>query len=441
MKQVKTYEHYKDSGIEWIGKIPKEWKITKVKKYFQLINGATPESSNEAYWDGDIPWATPLDLSNLDNCEIYDTGRKITQEGYDNCGTTIVKEGSIIMASRAPIGYVSIIKKPLCFNQGCKALEKIKEINARYEFYFLKSYENVLTSRGRGTTFMELPNKELSIFPIAFPSLVEQEKITDFLDEKTKKIDIVTSNKRKQMELLAEYEQTILNEAVSAGLNKKAELKNSEIEWFGKIPKIWNVERLKYVADLKFSNVDKKSEDGEEGVLACNYIDVYKNNYITHKIDFMKITASEEEINKFSIKKGDILATKDSEEPEDIAIPSFVSEDFEKVVCGYHLAMIRPSNKFVARYLFRLFQSRDFNIRFTIFAKGVTRFGLDMNIFKDARVPMPPISEQQKIADYLDEKTSKIRESIELIEREVEKLEEYKKILINEAVTGKIKVF
>jgi len=445
MKKIKAYEEYRDSGIEWIGNIPKDWQVKKIKQRIKsLVTGGTPNTSETKFWTEDesqgIPWVSIADMTSSD--VINKTNKYITEEGRKEKNLTILPKGTLLYSIFASLGKTALLNVEATTNQAILGFvfdDKI--LDQRFLRYYLQDFERSILILSSPNTQENLNTTKIKNLEMPVPKLVEQQKIADFLDDKTKKIEMVMNNKLEQIRLLKKYEQIIINEAVILGLNKGVELKDSGIEWIGNIPKNWKVEKLKYVTDLKFSNVNKKTDVGEKEVLACNYIDVYKNNYITHNIDFMKISASEEEINKFSIKKGDILATKDSEEPEDIAIPSFVLEDFEEVVCGYHLAMIRPPDKFVPKYLFRLFQSRDFNIRFTIFAKGVTRFGLDMNIFKDAKVPMPPISEQQKIADYLDEKTSKIRKSIDIIEKEVEKLEEYKKILINEAVTGKIKVF
>jgi type I restriction enzyme S subunit len=134
-------------------------------------------------------------------------------------------------------------------------------------------------------------------------------------------------------------------------------LKDSGVEWLGRIPKHWEVKRLKYLANIRFSNVDKKAVEGEEPVSLCNYVDVYKNDEITNQLQFMEATASEPEIEAFGLQIGDVLITKDSESPDDIAIPAFVRESMGKLLCGYHLAMIRTVNSSLiqGKYIFSLF--------------------------------------------------------------------------------------
>jgi type I restriction enzyme S subunit len=117
--------------------------------------------------------------------------------------------------------------------------------------------------------------------------------------------------------------------------------KYSGLHWIGEIPEHWEVKKLKYVAETCPSNVDKKSKEDEEEVLLCNYMDVYKNEYINSTIEFMNATASESQIKTFKLNKGDVLATKDSETPDDIAVPAYVQEDFDNVICGYHLTHIK----------------------------------------------------------------------------------------------------
>ena len=170
----------------------------------------------------------------------------------------------------------------------------------------------------------------------------------------------------------------------------------------GRIPEHWEVMTLNDVVDLKFSNVDKKTLTDEQPVFLCNYLDVYNNDYITREIDFMPATATEHEIKKFKLKKGDILLTKDSETPDDIAVPSVVIEDLENVLCGYHLAMLRPNQNLVQSiYLSKLLLSKPVNNQFIRLAHGLTRFGLNISAFEKVIIPVASLSEQIKIAEIL----------------------------------------
>ena len=138
-------------------------------------------------------------------------------------------------------------------------------------------------------------------------------------------------------------------------------LSNPLAPWAATLPVGWAVCRLDAVADVLFSNVDKHTVEGEMPVRLCNYVDVYKNEYITSAIDFMEASAEAREIEKFQVRKGDVLATKDSEEADDIAIPALVVEDLPCVICGYHLALIRPiSRRITGEFLAWLHRSKQF---------------------------------------------------------------------------------
>lgn len=212
--------------------------------------------------------------------------------------------------------------------------------------------------------------------------------------------------------------------------------KPSGIEWIGEIPEHWEVKKLKFVAKVQPSNVDKKSEPDEIPVLLCNYMDVYKNEFINDSLTFMEATATADEIRKFKIAKGDVIVTKDSETPDDIANSTFVSQNFENVVCGYHLTHIRPEpNLLNGEFLFRLFHASPYKDQFQVAANGVTRFGLSSSVFTDAFIPLPPISEQGTIAKFLTAKTSLIDKLITDKQKLIELLKEEKYALINQAVT------
>jgi len=162
--KLEPYPKYKDSEIDWIGEIPEAWGVRKIKQLSRIVTGSTPDSGNDAYWDGNINWITPADLSQRKKYSP-DSKRKITKEGYDSCGTTFVREGAIILATRAPIGYATIVQEKLCFNQGCKAFKIEKQkIIPDYIYYYLNAHEEVLISQGNVTTFGELSTYNLHHF-------------------------------------------------------------------------------------------------------------------------------------------------------------------------------------------------------------------------------------------------------------------------------------
>lgn len=206
--------------------------------------------------------------------------------------------------------------------------------------------------------------------------------------------------------------------------------------WTDGVPSGWCVTRLDAAADVLFSNVDKHTVDGEIPVRLCNYVDVYKNERITGALDFMEATAEPREIRKFQIRPGDVLATKDSEEADDIAIPSLVAAELPGVLCGYHLAMMRPRLKSVSgSYLAWLHASKSFRAQYEAKAVGVTRFGLSQYAFRAARIPLPPLLEQQRIAAYLDASCAAIDAAVAAKRRQLETLDTLRKSIIHHAVT------
>lgn len=207
--------------------------------------------------------------------------------------------------------------------------------------------------------------------------------------------------------------------------------------------------RLRYVADIRVSNVDKKSVDGQRQVLLCNYTDVYYNDFITSGLPFMAATATDDQIAQFQIRRGDTLITKDSETPDDIGIPAFVAEDLPGVLCGYHLAIVRPRHKVLhPRFLFWVLASSWSRARLGSEANGITRFGLRTESFLNAPVPLPPLPVQRAIADYLDAETARIDALIARIGGDKTSpprsltglLLEKRQALITAAVTGELAV-
>jgi type I restriction enzyme S subunit len=215
-----------------------------------------------------------------------------------------------------------------------------------------------------------------------------------------------------------------------------AEIINNLAPWAAMVPSAWKVHRIGVVADIIFSNVDKHTIEGEYPIRLCNYTDVYKNDRITASIEFMEATALQREIEKFQVRIGDVLATKDSESPNDIAVSSLIEEALPSVLCGYHLAMIRPdTRKIYGPFLAWVQASKGIRVQYEARATGVTRFGLSQTAFKETLVPIPPVHLQRRIAAYLDEQTAKIDRLMEMRRRQIELLKEQRAALIQQAVT------
>jgi len=227
-------------------------------------------------------------------------------------------------------------------------------------------------------------------------------------------------------------------------------------EAYGETPVGWELKKLKFFVVVRNSNVDKKISDDEELVWLCNYTDVYYNDRITSDTRFMEGSATEIEIGRFQLKRGQVIITKDSEGWEDIGIPSLVTEDMPDVLCGYHLSVLDPGPNMDGGYLAWLCRAEPLNDQFKVSANGVTRYGLGQYPMKNAFIMVPPLETQRKIANFLDEKSERIERLITQISggalgakalRDLAEskdkslcglLMEYRAALITAAVTGKI---
>lgn len=214
---------------------------------------------------------------------------------------------------------------------------------------------------------------------------------------------------------------------------------NHILKWSENLPDSWTFKPLKAVAKYFVSNVDKVPKDVEIPVLLCNYTDVYKNEYITNNLDFMHSTATEEEIIKFRLLEHDVIITKDSESWDDIGIPALVVETNDKLVCGYHLAIIRANeNTLFGPYLFRCLQSKIIRLQLELASTGVTRFGLSKDEIGRLYIPIPPFEVQLKIAKFLDKEIKDIDNLVFAKEKLIEKLDEKKQVVLTNILTSGI---
>lgn len=211
--------------------------------------------------------------------------------------------------------------------------------------------------------------------------------------------------------------------------------KPSSVKCLGNLPEHWNVRRLHAVVDIRVSNVDKHTREDEVPVRLCNYVDVYKNDRITRDLPFMSATASPDEIERFRLRRDDVLITKDSEAWDDIGVPALVTESADDLLSGYHLALLRPRKGIIGAYLALTLQSRGVACQFHVGANGVTRYGLAHFGIKSVRIPLPPLPEQNTIVRYLDYVDRRIRHYIQAKERLIALLKEERQAVVSQAVT------
>ncbi|MGZ8172269.1 MULTISPECIES: restriction endonuclease subunit S [Methylobacter] len=294
-----------------------------------------------------------------------------------------------------------------------------------YLTYFFKSpkgkYLLGLASPGGAGRNKTLGQSELSLLRIMLPPTKEQQKIAHIFSIWDKALE--------KLEALIAAKQKLKKAMMQQLLTGKVRFPGFEREW-----KNFYLENIVHIL---VSPVDKKTIENEQPVLLCNYTDVYYNIRITKSLAFMRATATEQEISKFSLKKGDVIITKDSETPGDIAIPAFVSDDLGGVVCGYHLAILRPKkDKIDGEFLSYLFSLPKTRYYFYTLATGATRFGLSIRAIEKAIFHLPPIDEQQKIAAVLSAADKEITTN----QKQLATLKQQKKGLMQQLLTGKKRV-
>jgi len=281
----------------------------------------------------------------------------------------------------------------------------------------------------QGSGIRHLDKEFIKKLEFLVPTVSEQKKITSILTS----VDDVIEKTQSQINKLQDLKKATMNELLTKGIGH-TDFKDSEL---GRIPKSWKITELSKVSMILSSNVDKKTIENETLVSLCNYMDVYKNLIITREINFMKASAKKSEINKFLIKKDDVIITKDSETPDDIAISSYVSEDFDNVLCGYHLSIIRSNKSVVDGKFLSLFFKLDYTRhRFSILANGTTRFGLNLKEIENSKILVPSLEEQKKIANII----FSLDDEISTITKKFNKYIFLKKSLMQDLLTGKVRV-
>ncbi len=406
----------------------------QLRHCFKVFSGSTPESGKGHYWDGEIHWVTPEDLSDLkEGYRLFDTKRKITPEGYKETGVTLVPADSIILSKRAPIGLLALLGVEACSNQGCFLLVPKEGIIAEFYYYYLLAKKDYLQILGRGSTFMELSLDDIKSLKIPNYSDKKQSSIANYLDSQLLVIDGLIKKKEHQLELLSEKRQTLITQAVTKGVNPKAKMKVSGIDWLGDIPEHWAVMKLKYVASINDETLSESTEDD----LEINYVEISDVDYMMGIKNYTTLTFKNAPSRaRRIVRKGDIIIStvrtylKAISQIKSDKIPLIVSTGF---------AVIRPlqiNSGFLGYYTL----SNSFISRTIANSVGVSYPAINSTTLSNFEVPIPSLDEQNKIVSYIENGiiqidliTQKTIESIHL-------LNEKRAALITAAVAGQIEI-
>ncbi|WP_313279565.1 restriction endonuclease subunit S [Stutzerimonas balearica] len=421
-----SYPTYKDSGGEWIGDIPYHWSANPLKRAFKIEGGSTP-APDEVNWDGDIAWVTPADLSGLSSLFLDASKRTITATGLASCGTTLLPAGSLILSTRAPIGSLAIALIRVCTNQGCKGLVPNADASSTYFAYVLLTAKAELNNRGKGTTFLEISGDELGRFVVPAPPFPEQTQIARFLDHETARIDALIEEQQRLIELLKEKRQAVISHAVTKGLDPTVPMKDSGVEWLGEVPAHWIVRKV---------SVDFLASKGPRGALLT------KEYCHEHAGEYPVYSGQTEnggilgEIADFDIDlgaEGAVLSTTVG------AKAMSVMHISGRISLSQNCMIIRPLSSHVkVRFFFYHFQPL-FSLERRMIPDHMQP-SFRMEDLYSFRVAVPPVSEQNQIAEYLDAAVNLFDELIGEGDNGIALLQERRSALISAAVTGKIDV-
>ncbi len=408
-----------------------------IRHLFSIGSGATPESGNPDYWDGDIFWVTPEDVSAAKDGKIVGTKRRITDDGLRSCSARLSPPETVVLTKRAPIGQLAVAEVELCSNQGCFLLEPGSGVDPQFYFHWLNANNAYLKTLGRGSTFMELSTDELKSLRVPYPPIHVQNSIAKFLNENAAQIDTLIEAKQKLLGLLAEKRRTLVAEVVMRGLDRSAPLRPSGIDWLGDIPEHWASVPLRFlVSFMGGATPDTKKEEYWNGKIPWVSPKDMKRDFITDAEDHV----SEQALANSALKmidegavlivvRGMILAHSF---PTAInTVPVTINQDMKALRCDERISprFLKAVLEGATQYLVDQADSS---------AHGTKK--LETGVLGALGIPVPPLDEQELIVAHIAEERVKIDKLATATERSITLLKERRSALIAAAVTGQIAI-
>lgn len=441
---AKTYDTYKDSGIAWIGNIPSEWDCCKL---LYLLRKPVSDGPHETpiLQDSGIPFISVDSLNETEDINFDNVKKFISEDLYQEYSKkTILEEHDILFSKAATIGKTAIVKKEIFMVWSPLAIIKCKESAFYYRFtYHLLSCQKLIEDvimHGSYNTQINIGMRELEKVNVPFPSLSEQQAIATYLDEKCGEIDSLISLQEEMISELQAYKQSVITEAVTKGLDSNVPMKDSGVEWIGMIPEEWSIDFLSKIiwlrARLGWKGL-KAEEYVEEGFPFLSAFNIVNNKLKWEGLNFINKERYDES-PEIKLSIGDVLIVKDGAGIGKTARIDQLPKG--EATVNSSLGVITPSEKLDYKYLHYFLLSNSFQNIIGFIKNGMGVPHLTQENMKSVLITTPPLSEQQAIASYLDEKTSQIDSLIALKQEKITELKDYKKSIIYEYVTGKKKV-
>ena len=445
---MKKYEHYKNSGVEWLGDIPEHWEVKKLKhlgNIFPGLNGKKGDDFSKEFTEGIKSFIPFTNICN--NHIISDEQFQYVKVKKNEIQNRVKKNDILFLMSSETLEDIaknSIYlgdEEELYLNSFCKGFRiNNSTINAEFINYLVscKSYRQYFSLVGRGFTRINIKQEFINDVTVIFPPLQEQIAIAEFLDDKTAKIDQAIGIKQQQINLLKERRQILIHKAVTQGINPDVKLKDSGVEWIGEIPEGWEVKRLKFNLTKSFSGGTPSTDkllywDG--GIPWVSSVDVKVDNLdkTLREISLLGLRNSSANI---APKGALIFVTRSGILQHTFAISILNKE----MAINQDIKCIIFNDKIQSEYFLNLIKGNNSEILVEVRQQAATVESINMSSFYNLLIPNPPIEEQKAISAYIEIATDKIVTAISLKELEIEKLKEYKSSLIDGVVTGKVKI-
>ena len=428
----------KDIGIPWIGQIPEDWEVCKVKFLCEeIFSGGTPSTTNDSYWNGNIPW---LQSGKIQNDYIFEYDRTITEKGLENSSTKMVKRDSILLAmTGATCSNVGYLTFDSCANQSVMAYIPLKTTIPKFLFYVLMACKNNILLHKNGGAQSGINGEVCQNLFVPKITTDLQQKIVEILDKKCGQIDELIKVEENAIEKLKEYKTSLITKDVTKGLDPNAKMKDSGIPWIGQIPQDWNVGRLKFYLSepLKYGANENGCPYDENQPRYIRITDIIENNKLIQDKENMQ-SLEINKANNFLLKKGDLLFARSGATVGKTFL--FLEENIKAAFAGYLIAARVNQNFLNYKYLYYFTLSNCYNKwKNNIFIQSTIQ-NIGANKYNDLELTIPSVSIQRQIVEYLDKRCEEIDNLLKIKQEKIEKLKEYKKSLIYQYVTGKKEV-